>query len=98
MSYRVRFSHEAAEIIRTVAIDGGEPLSRKIAKTVRLLQENPRHPGLRSHQYESFTGTKGERIWESYIENRTPGAWRIWWFYGPSQGDITVVTLGKHPD
>ena len=33
--------------------------------------------------------------WE--VENRTPGAWRLWWCYGPEADTITLVTVGPHP-
>jgi hypothetical protein len=31
------------------------------------------------------------------VENDAPSAWRIWWFYGPDRGEITVVNIGPHP-
>ena len=36
-------------------------------------------------------------VWESYVEQDTPAAWRVWWYYGPAKGEITVVDLGPHP-
>lgn len=36
-------------------------------------------------------------MWESYVENNTPSAWRIWWFDGPGDEVITVVDVGPHP-
>jgi hypothetical protein len=43
-------------------------------------------------------------MWDSYVENRTPGAWRIWWMYGPDEirddqavAVITVLDIGPHP-
>lgn len=70
---------------------------KKITKTLRLLAENPRHPGLSSHRYQSVQGPGGIALWESYIENRTPGAWRIFWIYQP-EDSITVISVGPHPD
>jgi len=55
------------------------------------------HRRLNSHKYQSLTGPNGEDVWESYIENRTPGAWRIWWLYGPTPDTLTILTLGPHP-
>jgi len=49
------------------------------------------------HKYQSLTGPNGEDVWESYIENRTPGASRIWWLYGPTPDTLTILTLGPHP-
>ena len=36
-------------------------------------------------------------VWESYVEQDTPAAWRVWWYYGPAKGEITVVDLAPHP-
>lgn len=70
----------------------------KVRKALRLLEQvGPRHPGLHSHQYQSVPGPDGAPLWESYVENKTPPAWRIWWIYGPKDGQITVVTIGPHP-
>jgi len=36
------------------------------------------------------------------VENNTPSAWRIFWRYGPNEGEkgeiavITVVSIGPH--
>lgn len=72
---------------------------QKVRKAIRLLRDaGPSYPGLNSHKYTSMSGPGGEETWESYVENRTPGAWRIWWIYGPPADTITVVTIGPHPD
>jgi hypothetical protein len=70
-----------------------------VQKALRQLRDaGPSYPGLHSHKYESLTGPGGEDVWESYIENKTPGAWRLFWVYGPDGDELTVVTLGPHPD
>lgn len=33
---------------------------------------------------------------QSYVENNTPGAWRIFWEYGPGARQITVLAVSKH--
>lgn len=71
---------------------------KKVRKALRLLERaGPRHPGLRSHAYQSVPVPGGGTLWESYVENHTPSAWRIWWFYGPDEEQITIVTIGPHP-
>lgn len=71
--------------------------AKKVARTIEQLAVDPRHPGLRSHRYVGMDDVFGAPIWESYVENRTPSAWRIWWFFGPGAEEITVVDLGPHP-
>ena len=38
------------------------------------------------------------KVWQSYLENNTPAAGRIFWVYGPDRGDITVIGLEPHPN
>jgi hypothetical protein len=61
------------------------------------LESNPRHPGLNTHKFTSISGPNGEDIFEAYAENQTPGAYRIFWFYGPGKNVITVVAITPHP-
>lgn len=71
---------------------------KKIVKTLRLLEQvGPRHPGLNSHPYQSVKGPGGAQLWESYVENNTPSAWRIFWVYGPGPDELTITTVGPHP-
>ena len=70
---------------------------KKIKTTLDKIQNNPRHPGLHTHKYKSFKGNNGEDIFQSYVENKTPGAFRIFWHYGPDKQQITIVAVTPHP-
>lgn len=99
MAFELRFSTEAAEILDDICSRPATSVKcKKVRKALGLLETDPRHRGLNSHQYQSLAGPGGEPVWESYVENQTPGAWRIWWWYGPKQGQITVLTIGPHPE
>ncbi|MDR1152494.1 MAG: hypothetical protein LBK72_08495 [Bifidobacteriaceae bacterium] len=89
------------EFIRQLAAIGRDNPRKhgKVLKTLRLLRDpGPAYPSLQSHKYQSLTGPDGQEIWESYVENRTPAAWRVFWCYGPRAGDITMITVGPHPN
>lgn len=73
-------------------------LYKKIGKALVLLANDPRYPGLNSHEISSLTARYGQKVWESYLENKTPAAGRIFWTYGPDQGDITIVAIEPHPN
>ena len=75
-----------------------DKLYGKIGKALSLIANNPRHLGLNSHEIPSLTARYGRKVWESYLENKTPAAGRIFWTYGPGQGEITIVTVEPHPD
>lgn len=63
-----------------------------------LLSQNPRYLGLQSHEITSLTARYGMKVWESYLENNTPAAGRIFLACGPEQGDITVIGPEPHPN
>lgn len=73
-------------------------LATKFAKAVNHLGANPFHPGLRSHEIDDLTARYGQKVFQSYLENHTPAAGRMFWVYGPDRRQITVVGLEPHPD
>jgi hypothetical protein len=75
-----------------------EKFFKKLVKTLGLLQENPSHNGLRSHEIEPLTRRFGFKIFQSYLENNTPSAGRLFWAYGPNRGEITVLGIEPHPE
>lgn len=75
-----------------------EKYFKKLVKTLGLLAANPRHPGLNSHEIDDLTKKHGIKIFQSYLENRTPAAGRLFWAYGPDQGDVTVLAIEPHPE
>jgi len=71
--------------------------AKKVENTLAKLAANPGYQGLSTHRYEAFDKVYGKPVWESYAENRTSSAWRIWWAYGPERGQITVLMIAPHP-
>ena len=70
---------------------------KEVSKALNLLQENPRHPGLQTHEFYSFKGSRGEKVFEAYAEQDTPAAYRIFFFYGRERGEIIIVAITPHP-
>ncbi|MBI3850887.1 MAG: hypothetical protein HY298_11525 [Verrucomicrobia bacterium] len=75
-----------------------EKFFKKLAKALGFLSQNPRHPGLASHEIDDLTRKYRIKIFQSYLENRTPAAGLLFWAYGPEQGDITVLAIEPHPE
>lgn len=71
---------------------------KKWIKAVGLLERDPRHPGLTSHEIEPLSRRYGRKVWQSYLDNKTPAAGRVYWVYGPSRGEITIIGLEPHPE
>ena len=76
-----------------------EGLFKQVEKCVRLLLENPKHPGLHTHEYDSIENPydRNGKVFEAYVQNRTPGAYRLFWCYGPGKGEITLIAITPHP-
>ena len=68
-----------------------------VSKALRYLAQNPRHPGLQTHQYSSLSGPDGEKVFEAYAEQDTPAAYCIFFYYGKSRGEIVVFAITPHP-
>jgi hypothetical protein len=72
---------------------------KQVTKCLSLLAENPRHPGLRTHELTSMENPHDPqgKVFEAYAQNQTPGAYRVFWCYGPEKGQITIIALTEHP-
>ena len=70
---------------------------KAVSKALNFLQEDPRHPSLQTHEFSSFKGPHGEKVFEAYAEQSTAAAYRVFWYYGPSKGLITIFAITSHP-
>lgn len=75
-----------------------EKFFKKFVKALGHLSQNPRHNSLASHEIDDLTRKYGFKVFQSYLENNTPAAGRLFWAYGPDQGDITVLAIEPHPE
>ena len=76
----------------------------QVRKCLGYLEIDPHHPSLNTHEFTSLTGANGEKVFEAYAQNNTPGAYRIFWHYGPDEAKgkkrvpvITLVAITPHP-
>lgn len=75
-----------------------EKLYQKWGKALKLLSESPTYPSLKTHEIEPLSRRYGHKVWQSYLENQTSGAMRMYWVYGPNQNEITIIGLEPHPE
>ncbi len=76
-----------------------EGLFKQINKTIEHLRANPKHPGLQTHEYHSLENPhkKGEKVFEAYVQDKTPAAFRVFWCYGPKKDELTLIGITAHP-
>lgn len=72
-------------------------IAKAVVKSLEHMNNNLRHPSLNTHKYDDMIGPKGEDVFESYAQNKTPGAYRIFWYYGPKKKMITILVITPHP-
>jgi hypothetical protein len=75
-----------------------EKYFKKLVKVLGYLEVNPRHNSLESHEIPPLSRRYGMKVWQSYLENQTPAAGRIFWAYGPDKGEITILAVEPHPE
>ena len=72
---------------------------RKVRKALGCLQVDRQYPSLCVHKLKSISHrmADGEKVdvWEAYVENNTPGAWRIIYHLGHS-GVLEVIAIVPH--
>jgi hypothetical protein len=96
MRFRLVLTSEAKAVLKEL-VNSDPKKHKKVLKTLGLIETNLRHPGLKTHKYDSLQGPKEEEVFEAYVENQTPGAYRVFWFYGPGSGQITILAITPHP-
>src|SRR5437870_5071879 len=76
-----------------------EGLFKQVHKCIQQLAGNPRHPGLQTHEYLSIEHPydENQKVFEAYAQNRTSGAYRVFWCYGPGKNQITIIAITPHP-
>lgn len=92
------FTPQADSDLREIEND---PSKKDILKVVRkalgFMEINLRHPSLNTHEFTSLKGPNGEKVFEAYVQQKTPAAYRIFWYYGPDRKQITIVAITPHP-
>ncbi len=98
MSFFLSFTPAAKQDLKELKKSAHlEKRFKAVSKALKLLVDNPRHPGLQTHPYTSLCGPSGEKVFEAYAEQNTPAAYRIFFYYGKARGEIVVFALTPHP-
>jgi hypothetical protein len=96
--FELEWTEEASRTYNLLKGDVSQKKRYKaVKKTIRFLAINPRHPSLQTHEYMSLKGPNREKVFEAYAEQKTPAAYRVFWYYGPSRGIITIFAITSHP-
>ena len=96
--FEIFLTDNAKEQINRLKTNRGlEKRYKAVKKAIKFLASNPRHKSLRTHEFTSLKGPKGEKVFEAYAEQSTPAAYRVFWYYGPEPNHITIIAITPHP-
>jgi len=106
MRRELRFTHTTDEqlnrIESTPTLQG---VLKQVRKTLGYLETNLHAKSLQTHKHESLTRRYKREVFEAYVQQNTPGAYRTIWHYGPDEIDksgkripiITILFIMPHP-
>lgn len=95
---KLLFSRDAQQTLNFLEEDHSQSIILKaVQKILHYMQEDLHHPSLHTHEYDVLTGKNGEKVFEAYVQQHTPGAYRIFWHYGPEHDELTIIAITPHP-
>jgi len=98
IAFSLAYTESAEDDLKLLAAEKGKKAVKKaVVKSLKLMGTNLKHPSLNTHKYDEMEGPNGEDVFESYAQNNTPGAYRIFWHYGPGKREITILAITPHP-
>jgi len=98
MNFILEYSDTAMRHFMTLKVDPSKHrIFKDVVKALQYMQINLRHPSLNTHEYYTLKGPNGEKVFESYAQQKTPGAYRIFWHYGPGKNIISILAIIPHP-
>ena len=106
MDHELRFTPNAIkQLERIESAPNLKGVLKQVRKTLGYLETNLRAKSLQTHEYESLTRRYGKKIFEAYVQQNIPGAYRVFWHYGPDEINkngnhipvITILSIVPHP-
>ena len=98
MNWEIVFTPKADEQYTKLENDPSKKrIFKDVCKILGYMETNLRHPSLNTHKYQNLQGPNGEEVFEAYAQQKTPGAYRIFWYYGPEKNMISILALIPHP-
>jgi hypothetical protein len=107
MQRKLRFTPTAHEQLSRIEADPAlEGVLKQVRKTLGYLETDLRSKSLQTHKHDALTIRYKREVFEAYAQQNTPGAYRVYWYYGPDEVDksgkrtaiITVLFITPHPE
>jgi hypothetical protein len=97
MQFKLQFSEEAKLKLRELEHDKSKKgLLKQIRRVLGFMETNLRHPSLNTHKFTEISCKLGD-VFETYAQNNTPGAYRVFWAYGAGKRELYIIDITPHP-
>ena len=98
MPFKLKYTKAAETHLLALKNDPSKyRILKDVVKVLRIMETNLRHPSLNTHEYHSLEGPSGEKVFEAYAQQKTSGAYRIFWYYGPGKDIVSIIAILPHP-
>ena len=107
MNRELRFSLTADEKLNELEnTPSSKGVLKQVRKTLGYLETNLEANSLQTHPHKSLSRRYGLKVYQSYVQQDTPGAYRTFWHFGPDEINtqgvrvpvITVLDITPHPN
>ncbi len=100
--FELDWTDEAKSVYNSLKSDASQ---KSHYKAIKFLAQDPHYKSLQTHEFKSLSGPNGEKVFEAYVEQNTPNAYRLFWYYGPDETDekgnripiITIMGIAPYP-
>lgn len=97
MQFKLQFSEEAKDKLKELELHRSKKgLLKQLKKALGFIETNLKHPSLHTHKFSGISSKLGD-VFETYAQNNTPGAYRIFWVYGPGKKELYILDISPHP-
>lgn len=97
MEFNLFFTKEAKlKLVELEKDKSKKCVLKQVRKVLGFMEKNLKHPSLQTHKFDDISNKLGD-VFETYAQNKTPGAYRIFWVYGPSKKQISILDILPHP-
>ena len=100
MRLSISYTDQAKEQLKELKNDQANKAAHKaVSKILKYMAADLRHPSLGTHKYDDYENPidKAKPVFEAYAQNNTPGAYRVFWVYGPDKQQLTILAITPHP-
>ena len=98
MDFKLKYTEAAENHLLDLKNDPSRHrIFKDVLKALGYMETNLRHPSLNTHEYHGLKGPRGEKVFEAYAQQKTAGAYRIFWYYGPGSKIVSIIAILSHP-